>query len=374
MKFSDIPGHDHVKHRLKQMVADNRVPHALMLHGVPGIGKLALARALAQRIHCANPGPDGDSCGVCPSCLQHKSLNHIDTVYSYPVPKRDGGKDTVSSDYADDWRKYLTANMFMDFAAWHASLGKKMSQPQIPRAESRELLRRVSTTAHVSDRKIVIMWLPERMNEQAANGLLKLIEEPFADTSFIFVSDNPAAIIQTIRSRCQMLEVPRLSDDVIAGYMAATKGLDPADAMALANIAEGSMAEALRQLANDGDNAVYLDLFIRLMRLAYMRDVSGLRVWANELTALGREQETKFHAYCQRMIRENFILNFGNRNLSYLNRAEEAFSSRFSRFITERNAERLAAAFNDAMIDIEGNGNGKIVKFDLAIRVILLLK
>lgn len=374
MRFSQIPGHDAIAARLTAMVNSNRLPHALMLHGAPGIGKLALARALAQYIHCTNRTPEGDSCGQCPSCLQHQGLNHIDTVYSYPVAKREGGSPTYSSDYSDQWRAFLTDHMFMDFGQWHASLGKKTSQPQIFRDESREILRRVSTTTHASNRKIVIMWLPERMHESAANGILKLVEEPFADTSFILVSDAPEEILPTIRSRCQMVEVPRLPDEVIARYLVENNGVNSTDAMAVAHIAEGSMSAALAMLSSDGENQQFLERFISLMRLAYQRNVSELRRWANDLHAMGREWQVRFYAYCQRMVRENFIYNFAEPSLVYLNRSEADFSSRFARFITERNAERLVEEFNRAAIDIEGNGNGKIVNFDLAIRVILLLK
>ena len=375
MKFSDIPGHDRVKRHLRQMVDDGRLPHALMLHGIPGIGKMALARALAQYIHCTSRTPGGDSCGVCPSCRQHSSFNHIDTFYSFPVSK-DGSKTVTSDDYMSEWHDFLSRGMFMDFSLWHSLLGKKASQPLIPRDEARALMRKVSTTAHASDRKIVIIWLPERMNESAANAMLKLIEEPFADTDFILVSDNPQELLPTIRSRCQAVEIPRLADADIAGWLVGAHGLEPQDAASVAHMAEGCMTRALSLIAADdnGGNRQFLDMFISLMRLAYQRDVARLRIWANDLTALGREPSINFYAFAQRMIRENFMYNFNEPQLVYMSRDEESFSSRFARFITVRNAPRLVEAMNDAMTDIAGNANGKIVNFDLAIRGILLLK
>lgn len=373
MKFIDIPGHDSVKRRLLQMADTGRLPHALMLQGESGIGKMALARALAQYIHCTRRSPEGDSCGECPSCRQHMSFNHIDTFFSFPVSK-DGSRTVTSDDYMTEWHDYLSRNMFMDFTAWHAMLGKKASQPIIPRDEARALLRKVSTTSHASDRKIVIIWLPERMNEAAANAMLKLIEEPFSDTGFILVSDDPQRLLPTIRSRCQAVEVPRLSDSDIAGYLTASRGIDPQDATSAAHIAEGSMTRALALVAAEDADRQFLDLFISLMRMAYQRNVAGLRAWAADLTALGREPSMRFYAFAQRLIRENFMYNFHEPSLVYMNRAEEGFSSRFARFITERNAPRLVDAMNSAMTDIAGNGNGRIVNFDLAIRVILLLK
>lgn len=376
MRFSDIPSHSDVKQRLITMADEGRLPHALLLHGSPGIGKMALAQALAQYIHCTNRQPGGDSCGKCPACLQHAGLNHIDTSFTYPVLKREGGKETLSTDYAPEWRDYLTGRTFMDYDRWSDLLngGKTAKQLLIPRDEARDIMRRVATTAHTSGRKFVIIWLPERMNEAAANALLKVIEEPFPDTSFLLVSDNPEEIIGTIRSRCQAVEVPRPSESDIAAWLTASKGLAPADAAAIARLAAGSMAEAERQADTRGESSEHLDMFIQLMRLAYSRDVGALRAWANKLAATGRERQVSFYSYCCRLIRENFIFNFNEPQLVCLNEAEAAFSARFARFITERNAAPLAEAMNSALTDIEGNGNGKIVNFDLAIRVILLLK
>ncbi len=376
MNFSDITGHSDIKARLRLMAEEGRVPHALLFHGAPGIGKMALARAFVQYLHCTDRSSDGDSCGKCPSCLQHQSLNHIDTFYTYPVLKRDGGRETLCSDYADEWREYLDGRTFMDYLAWSDLLntGKSIKQLLIPRDESREILRKVSTTAHASGHKFVVIWLPERMNEAASNALLKVIEEPFSDTSFILVSDDAEQIIGTIRSRCQAIEIPRLTASEISAELVRNHGLDDTEAHAIAHNAEGSMTAALNQLDSSRKKDENLDLFIKLMRLAYMRDVAALRRWANTLAALGREPQVQFYNYCQRLIRENFISNFGRPELVYLNPKETDFSSRFSRFINERNAERLVDAMNQAGIDIEGNGNGKIVNFDLAIRVILLLK
>ena len=187
MKFSDIPSHDAVKQQLRNLVADDRIPHALLIEGPSGIGKFAMARAFAQYIHCQHRTPDGEPCGVCPSCLQHQSLNHIDTLFSFPVVKteRFKGEAPVSTDFYEQWKEYLSENPFMNFAKWADSFEKKNAQPVIYASESDSLISRLSTTAHASRYKIVLLWLAERMNPDCANKLLKLIEEPHSDTLFI---------------------------------------------------------------------------------------------------------------------------------------------------------------------------------------------
>lgn len=372
MKFSDIPGHESVKRQLRQMVDSGHMPHALLLHGPAGTGKLALARALAQYLHCTDRA-DGEPCGRCPSCRQVETFNHPDTLYVYPVVKTDKLKAPVSDDYAPEFRRALERSPFMDFERWAAGFDKKNAQPQIYVSESENLERRLALTSTTSPYRVVVMWLPEKMNEQTANKLLKLVEEPLGRTAFIMASDDASAVLPTIRSRCRPVETLRLADQEVARYLVAHQGLDPEEALATAHIAEGSMTAALRQSDATAAQRMFLDLFIRLMRCAYARQVAQLRAWADDVAGLGREQEVKFMTYCQRLVRENFFNNFAEPSLTYMNRPETDFASRFSRFINAENAPRLVDAFQDAATDIAGNANGKIVCFDLAVKVIMLL-
>ncbi len=374
MKFSHIPAHENVKRQLIDMVNDDRIPHALLLHGPSGIGKFLLARAMAQYIHCENPGPDGESCGRCPACIQHETFNHIDTHFVFPVVKTDKLKEPVSDDNIEEFRSLLKSSPYMDFEKWVTMFDKKNAQPIIYVYESALLERRLSVTTAGSRYKVVIIWLPEKMNEQAANKLLKIIEEPFHDTIFILVSDDASAILPTIYSRCRPIEMHRLSDATVASILENRAAMAPADALSLAHIAEGDVNRALRSLDATSTSRLFFDYFITLMRRAYQRDVKELKKWANDLTALGREQQIKFYDYAQRLIRENFIFNFALPELNYLNTEEQKFSRNFARFISENNAEKIIAAMNQAQEDIAGNANGKIVNFDFAIKMIIYIK
>ena len=374
MKFSSIPSHTRVKRQLREMVAGSHVPHALLLHGPSGIGKMLMARAFVQLLHCQNPTPDGEPCGVCPSCRQHEGFNHVDTLYVFPVVKTEKLKAPVSDDFMEEFRDFVERSPYMDFERWASAFDKKNAQPVIYVSESEKLEARLALTSTRSSHTAVIIWLPEKMNEQTANKLLKLIEEPFADTVFVLVSDDASAILPTIRSRCRPIEMTRLSDDDIAAVLASKGVADRADAKALAHMAEGDVNRALRAMDATSSSRMFFDYFVRLMRLAYQRDVAGLKAWAADLTALGRETEVRFYDYAARIVRENFVFNFGRPELTYLNSTETQFSRNFSRFIHEGNVERIISQMDRAAAEIAANANGKIVNFDFAIKMIILIK
>lgn len=374
MRFADIPGQEEIKVKLRSIAENDRIPHALLLEGPTGAGKFALARAFAQYIKCENKS-DGDSCGCCPSCIRQQAFSDIDTYFVFPVVKRE--KDTkapTSDDFLEEWKDYLSGRTYMDFERWTTFFDKKNAQPITYVTESDSLLHKLSYASHNSKYKIVLWWLPEKMNTEAANKLLKIIEEPFEDTLFILTSDNPKLIIETIYSRLQRINVKALNDRTIASELEKKFAIDPADALVIAHNANGNMTAAIRSLDSRNDENDFLESFMSLMRLAYQRKVAELREWANNLTNFGREKEVKFYEYAIRLIRENFILNFNIPDLNYLNRKERDFCKNFARFITERNVEKLIDTFDKAKIDIQGNGNGKIINFDVAIKVILFLK
>lgn len=374
MKFSDIPGHESAKERLRAMVATSHLPHALLISAPEGSGEMMLARAFVQYLHCTDRTSDGDSCGHCPSCLQHQSFNHVDTHFVFPVLKKKTGGVTLSDDYLPEWRRYLTEEPWMNFRHWPAMLGKADGQPRIYVDDADELRRKLSYTARTSAYKVALLWLPERLMDQSANKLLKLLEEPASDTIFIMVSNDPGQILPTIYSRVQRMELKRLPDAVVAGLLMQATGKTEADSLAAAHNSEGNYPAALAAMKANDVNARFLELFMRLMRSAYGRKVADLKVWSEKVAEMGRDSESRFLAYCERMVRENFILNLQQPALNYLDTQEQAFSSRFCPFINERNVEKLIAELEYARIDIEGNGNAKMVLFDLAVQIIMLLR
>ena len=373
MRFSDILGNRQAVDHVRRLIDNGHLPHALLLHGQPGVPKLALARAIAQYLHCTNRH-DGEPCGQCPSCHQHQSMNNTDTFFSFPYLKKKS-EDTICDDFMPEWKEFLSDCPVMeDYQHWLNLLKNDNAQPLILAKESESIVRKMSLTTMSGQYKVLIMWLPEKMKEECANKLLKLIEEPYDDCKFILVSDNAQDILTTIYSRVQRIELKRLSVDEVAQYIAETYHIDPKDALALAAPADGNVNEAVNALRRDNENHVFHEYFIELMRMAYSRNLPRLKKWSENVADMKREKARRFLSYCARQVRENFFYNLHNPSLNYLTHEEEQFSMRFAPFITEQNVERLYNEFNRASSDIQGNGNAKIVLFDLAVHTTILIK
>lgn len=371
MKFSDIPGHEAEKAHLRGLVDTGRMPHALLLSGPPGSGKLALARATAQYIHCTNR-QDGDSCGVCPACRQHASLNHPDTYYVYPVLKKKGMG--TSNEYIEEWRKFLHTYKYASFASWLETIDAGNSQPTIYVDEAIEIIRRLSLSNYNAEYKVMVVWLPERFHLSTANKLLKIIEEPWEDTKMIFVSNEPQSILPTIYSRTQRINIKRLNEAEMTRAIISECGLEPEDAAEIARLAEGNLNTAMELVSAEGEMEEFRTTFQKVMRLAYMRDIRAIRDEANKIAALGREKQRRLLTYFSRQVRENFISNIRIPQLNVMGAEEAAFSQKFGPFINSGNAPRMIESFDKASADISRNANAKMVLFDTFIDLIISLR
>lgn len=373
MRFRDIAGHEQAKEYLRGLVADNRVPHSLLISGPTGIGKLMLARAFAQYVHCTDR-KDGDSCGECPSCRQHASLNFPDLIFSFPVHGTKGGKALVSADFILQWKDFLDADPLARYEKWLEIAGADNAQPQIKVAESDEIIRNASLSNYLADQKIIIMWLPEKLVPAAANKLLKIIEEPSEGNIFILVSDSPGEILPTIFSRTQRLNLRPLPAHQIAEHLLSVYGLDQDEALRIAEMAEGSLARAEETVSLKAEKEEFRGLFRELMRKAYVRDVDALKEWSEKAAALKREKSRRFIKYAAGMIRNNFLYDMHTPGLVIQATDDDNFSRNFAPFIHKRNVSEILKELDDADRDIRGNANARIVFFDFAIRLIILIK
>ncbi len=366
MKFSEIAGHSDTIASLRALADGGRIPHALLLTGISGIGKFRVARAFAQYVHCSNR-KDGDSCGVCPSCLQHQRHNNPDLHFIYPIVSKE--KRRVSTDYIDEWKEMLNDWSYMPPEKWNDIISAGNSQPAILVAESEEIIAKASLSAFQENYKIFLIWLPEKLRPEAANKLLKVIEEPFEDTLFILVSNDDSRLLPTIFSRTQRFNMRPLSGNEISRHLAQRRGVEGRIADAASRIAEGSMARAEELACHPDEIMEFSSLFKEIMRMAYALKAASLKTLSERCAAMGREKLLRFLAYCARMVRENFIYNLSLPPLSLLTPDEEEFSVRFAPFIHEGNVEGLSNEISRAAADISRNANGKIVMFDLLLLI-----
>ena len=373
MKFSDIIGHDDLKGRLRQQINAGRVSHAQLFTGLAGYGSLPLALAYVQYLFCPNRH-DGDSCGECPSCRQIEALAHPDLHFVFPVNKREkkSGEVVISDLFIDKWREIWREKRGV-FSAdeWYdrLDLGKTM-KGLITVKESDEIIRKLNFKSYSSEYKAMIIWLPEAMNQDAANKILKILEEPWEKTLFILVSERPELLLSTIISRTQEVCVPRI-DVATLQNVAIAEGKSPSEALNMARLAGGSLLELGELMRGESDEMrnQCFELFTRLMRLSYNDKHLELFEWADDMTALTREGQRQFFLHSVRLLRESYMLHAGLGKISYLWGEEAQFCSKFAPYIGNQNIEALIAEIERAMLQIAQNGSPRIVFTHFALAV-----
>lgn len=373
MFFRNIIGQDDIKQKLIANARTGHLPHAMLFSGPEGVGKMPMALALARYLCCRQPGAD-DACGHCPSCIQFDKLQHPDLHFAFPVYKRKAGTEPISADYLNEWRTSLLKQPYITLEQWYEDLGLDNQQPQFYASQSDEIQRELSLKSSQGGYKVMIIWLPEKMNAAAANKLLKLIEEPPELTLFLLLTDAEEDILPTILSRTQQIRFRPLSERQLSEFLCADYHLTPDDAQLIAHRADGSVAKAVRQLSVNNDEQRCFESFVSLMRLAWMRDIKKLKEWSEKEAGSGREAQKVLLNYYMYMLRENFMNNFRRSELVFMNKQEQQFAARFSPYIREQNILGLTECFSTAIAHIEQNVNPKMVFFDMALQVIMLLK
>ncbi|MDO4164647.1 MAG: DNA polymerase III subunit [Bacteroides sp.] len=372
--FKDVIGQSAAKQRLVQEVQEGRIPHAQLFCGPTGAGKLPLALAYARYISCPHRTPT-DACGTCPSCVKWEKLVHPDVHFVFPiVNKAKSPKVSVCNDFLPQWRQQLLSSPYFYLNHWLEDMDAENKQAQIFAQESDEIIRKLSLKSSEGGYKVTIVWQPEKMNLVCANKLLKLLEEPPAQTIFLLVSEAPEMILPTILSRTQRFNIHRIGEDDMAEALQQKYGVQPRDSQTIAHLANGDFVKALETIHLNEENELFFELFVSLMRLAYQRKIREMKQWSEQLAALGRERQKDFLTYCQRMIRENFIYNFHCKDMNYLTLQEQNFSTRFAPFVNERNVMGIMNELSEAQIHIEQNVNARMVFFDFSLKMIVLLK
>jgi DNA polymerase-3 subunit delta' len=375
MLFNQVVGQKDIKSRLIRMVKENRVSHSLLFTGPEGNGKLAMAIAFAQYLNCLHPG-EQDACGKCSSCIKYAKLVHPDLHFVFPVIKSNSEKNPVSNTYLSEWRTLVNESPYFNLTSWLNVIRKEGENKQgaIFTSESSEIIRKLSLKTFEGKYKVMIIWMPEKMNEATANKLLKILEEPSKNTVFILVSNSPDQMISTILSRTQQLKIPALPQADIQAYLIDKYGINQDQAAGAAKVANGDLIAGQEQVQMSEDNQFFFDQFVQMMRHSYARKVKDLLAWVENMSKQPRELQRNFLNYAINMIRENYILNFNQPDIVYLTPEQYEWSKKFSPFINDKNALMITEDLSLADSHIGQNGNSKVVLFDLGLKLIVSIK
>lgn len=371
MQFKDVIGQKEIKRRLIESAKENRVSHALLFSGKEGSGKLPMAIAFAQYLNCKNR-TETDSCGVCSSCIKYQKLVHPDLHFSFPYIRKD---DETNSDlYIHEWRKHVLANPYFNIKSWNKALKVENSQILITVKESEQIIKKLNLKIFEAEYKVVIIWMIERMNVECSNKLLKIFEEPPPRTLFIMISENEDLLLSTIRSRAQLVKFTGIDNESMAEAIKKLPEAENKNIQGLVHLADGNFVNVLELLSPDEESIFNFETFSKMMRVCYKKAWEEMFIWIDSIAAVGRERQKSFILYSLRMIRENFIYNFKQPDIVFLNPEEKGFSDKFSPFINERNILVFTEEFEKAFFDVSRNGNAKIIFCDLVLKVIKLLR
>ncbi|MFS4466233.1 ATP-binding protein [Maribacter sp. 2210JD10-5] len=378
MLFNQILGLPHIKNHLTASAEAGRIPHAQLFVGPEGSGVLPMALAYAQYIICQNKG--GENKGGDDACnLKFDGLAHPDLHFAFPVANSEKAKShAVSNHYMQEWRQFIKEQPYGNLFDWYRLLEIEKKQGQIGVDEALDIVKKLSLKSYEGGYKVMLIWMAEKMNNAAANKLLKLIEEPPEKTVFLLLAQDEEQIIQTIRSRCQAIHFPPLPEEVISNALI-QNGAIKQEAMRLAHEANGNYNKALDLLNQDSEDLVFEKWFVQWVRSAFKAKgnkgaVRELILWSEELAKTGRETQKKFLHYCLMVMRQALLLNYGADELAYMKIHSDGFQlKKFAPFVHENNIMDITKELESALYHVERNGNAKIIFTDLSIRLTRLL-
>ncbi|MEO9893541.1 DNA polymerase III subunit delta' [Aurantibacter sp.] len=378
MRFSEILGLNHIKNHLSSSADAGRISHAQLFIGPEGSGTLPMALAYAQYIICGNS--NGENSEGDESCnLKCGAYTHPDMHFAFPVTNSDKVKShAVSDHYISEWRQFIKEQPYGNLFDWYRSIGIEKKQGQIGVDEAQDIVKKLALKSYEGGFKVMLIWMADKMNIAAANKLLKLIEEPPEKTVFILIAEDEEQIIQTIKSRCQLLHFPPLSEEAIANALI-EKGLQKQEAMRFAHEANGNYNKALDLLNNDSEDLIFEKWFVQWVRSAFKAKgnkaaIHDLISWSESVAKQGRETQKNFLNYCLSVMRQALLINYGAHELAYMKINVDNFHlEKFAPFVHENNILNITEELESAIYHIERNGNGKIILMDLSIKLTRLL-
>ncbi|MEO5569664.1 MAG: hypothetical protein ABIS37_01940 [Bacteroidia bacterium] len=375
MQFSEIIGQQAVKQRLIYSVNENRIAHAQLFFGPEGSGNLALAIAYAQFLSCESR-MENDSCGHCSSCKKYNKLIHPDLHFSYPTaPLKD--RKARSLEFAKEWREAIIENPYLGLQDWYEFIGVENKQGFISVEESAEIVRRLTLKTFESKYKIMIIWMPEIMRTDAANKLLKIIEEPPDQTIFLLVTENRDQIITTILSRTQLVKINRLADKELNQALKEKFNLEFHETQRIVHLSDGNYNVA-QAMANQESVSIEIEKeFIDWMRMCLFltnaskqeETLGSLNDWIDVMVKAGRERQKNFISYGLEIGHECIITNYADASLARMTDEVIPTFSKFVKFINQNNAELFTEELNKAGFHIMRNANPRILFLDLSFKM-----
>ena len=371
MFFENDNAHLQLKNKLVQLYLTNRVPHALLFSGNEGSGHFQLAMFFAKVLLCKDV--DRGPCGHCSSCKKIDNFNHPDLHFSFPIHLSKSEKSEVSDDQRAGFVSMVQEYHSIGKQVWYAKMGNENKQGVIGVKEGHEIIKKMQLKSYEGGKKILIVWLPELMNVQAANKLLKLIEEPPEKTNLIFVSDRSEQLLQTISSRLQQIKVPPLENNFVSTYLQSHFNVEENDANMLSKSAGGNLHKAIYKHFNNEKSQEFLAQFVQWMRLCYSRNISDTIDWVNDFSKRGRETNKEFLRYSLELFRQ-CITNHYLLSMDGLSLEEEQFLMKFKPFINHKNIIGLNEVINEAYYHVERNANIKILMLDVSLQLYKLIR
>ena len=375
MQFSEIIGQDDTRQLLLRAVQTNHLAHALLFDGPEGSANLALALALAQYVNCedrqGSGTPDADACGRCASCVKMQKLVHPDLHLVFPVANLARGK--TSEAYLTEFRAFILDQPYRTLPDWLDRMGADNKQGNISAEEARQILQKLSLKAYEGAYKIMLIWLPELMNVASANALLKVLEEPPAQTLFLLVTNQPDKLLITILSRTQRVALRAFTDGDVATYLRQHRNLDETTARRLAYLADGNLADALH-LSTQTGTADEHTWFAEWMRDCYRQDLAKLVKQAEQFDGFSKEKQKGLFDYSIRLCRDVFLWQQGAGELLRLPDDELAFVKNFAKVLSTAHVERIVADLNQGAYHLERNARARMVLLDLSLTFARLIR
>jgi DNA polymerase-3 subunit delta' len=378
MLFSEILGQEHIKNHLTKSADYGRVPHAQLFVGPEGSGTLPMAIAYAQYLLCKNS--DGENTSGNDSCnLKFKNLSHPDLHFVFPVAITDKIKShPVSSHFMEEWRLLIERQPYGNLFDWYRILGIENKQGQIGVDEAQDIVKTLSLKSYEGGYKVMLIWMAEKMNTSASNKLLKLIEEPPNQTVFILIAEDEEQIINTIKSRCQVLQFPPLAEDVIKNALIKNYQIPEADAKKIAHQANGNYNKACDLVYSDSEDTQFEEWFVFWIRSAFKAKgnksaIHDLISWSETIAKTGRETQKQFLNFCLDFFRQALLLNYKAEGLVFIEPKTSFKLENFAPFVHGNNIMEISNELQDAIYHIERNGNPKIILTDLSIKLTRLL-